>query len=51
MATTFTIEPRVRAMAARAYDDLSLEDRDAFVAFAGRWRPWRSWAPFALRSA
>jgi DNA-3-methyladenine glycosylase II len=46
-----TFEPRVRALTAERYDDPALEEPDAFAAFAERWRPWRSWAAFALRAA
>jgi DNA-3-methyladenine glycosylase II len=46
-----TSEPRVRAIAAERYDDPALEESDAFAAFGERWRPWRSWAAFALRAA
>jgi DNA-3-methyladenine glycosylase II len=43
-------EPRVRRAAADAYGDPALEAPDAFARHAERWRPWRSWAAFALRS-
>ena len=46
-----TSEPRVRAITAERYDDPALEEPDAFAAFAERWRPWRSWAAFALRAS
>ena len=46
-----TFEPRVRAITAERYDDPALEEPDAFAAFAERWRPWRSWAAFALRAS
>jgi DNA-3-methyladenine glycosylase II len=44
-------EPRVRRAAARAYGDPGLEDPDAFARHAEAWRPWRSWAAFALRAS
>jgi DNA-3-methyladenine glycosylase II len=44
-------EPRVRAIAAEAYEDPALAEPAAFAAFAAeRWRPWRSWAAFTLRA-
>jgi DNA-3-methyladenine glycosylase II len=42
----------VREAAARAYDAPRVrEDDDAFLALAGRWRPYRTWVAVLLRAA
>jgi DNA-3-methyladenine glycosylase II len=45
-------EPRVRAKAAAHYGAADVvEDDDAFVALAERWRPFRTWVTVLLRAA